>query len=198
MVLCKCGNEHDGSFGSGKFCSRSCANSRTHSTETKKKISESITKNTNSWSKNWTPEMLAERKLNLRKTYDKKLLDRDWDSLGVDSLKKRIILEEGHICKKCKNTLWLGKPITLELEHKDGNHDNNKRENLECLCPNCHSLTDTWRGRNIKRRNKITDLEICEAFVETGNIRQCLLKLGLAAKGGNYQKVKNALVNLGL
>lgn len=41
-----CGSDHKGTFGSGKFCSRSCANSRTHTDETKLKISESLTKST--------------------------------------------------------------------------------------------------------------------------------------------------------
>lgn len=43
--------------------------------------------------------------------------------------------------------------VPLEIEHKDGNHTNNKEENLDLICPNCHSLTSTYRGRN---RNKST------------------------------------------
>lgn len=46
-----------------------------------------------------------------------------------------------HECEKCHSTEWLGEPIPLELHHKDGNHHNHKLENLEILCPNCHSLT---------------------------------------------------------
>lgn len=53
-----------------------------------------------------------------------------------------------HRCNNCKLTDWLGKPIPLELEHTDGNSSNNLLENLELLCPNCHSLTDTYRGKN--------------------------------------------------
>lgn len=44
MICENCGKEHDGHFGSGRYCSRACANSRHHSTETKQKISESIKK----------------------------------------------------------------------------------------------------------------------------------------------------------
>lgn len=50
-------------------------------------------------------------------------------------------------CMNCKNTLWLGEPIPLELHHIDGNHDNNRKENLQILCPNCHSKTNTFRKR---------------------------------------------------
>lgn len=41
--------------------------------------------------------------------------------------------------------------IPLELEHVDGNFMNNKEENLKLLCPNCHSLTSTWKGANKKQ-----------------------------------------------
>lgn len=46
-------------------------------------------------------------------------------------------------------TEWLGQPIPLELEHRDGNSSNNELENLELLCPNCHA--QTYRSRNRKR-----------------------------------------------
>ena len=44
-------------------------------------------------------------------------------------------------CEICKNTMWMGKPISLELHHIDGNHWNNDFTNLQILCPNCHSMT---------------------------------------------------------
>lgn len=69
-------------------------------------------------------------------------------------LKNRLI-SEGHFehrCYSCGLTEWQGGPIPLELEHKDGNHQNNSLDNLELLCPNCHALTDTYRGKNAKRR----------------------------------------------
>jgi hypothetical protein len=42
--------------------------------------------------------------------------------------------------------------IPLELEHKNGNNTDNRIENLTLLCPNCHALTETYRGKN-KNRN---------------------------------------------
>ena len=48
--------------------------------------------------------------------------------------------------------------IPLEVEHIDGNYQNNKEDNLILLCPNCHSLTSTYKGANLnkgrKNRNK--------------------------------------------
>lgn len=70
--------------------------------------------------------------------------------INSNSLRKRLI-KEGLFesrCYNCNLTDWLGKPIPLELEHKDGNHSNNLLSNLTLLCPNCHSLTPTYRGRN--------------------------------------------------
>jgi len=49
---------------------------------------------------------------------------------------------------ECGITEWNGKEIVLELEHIDGNSLNNTEENLSLLCPNCHSQTDTYKGKN--------------------------------------------------
>jgi hypothetical protein len=51
-------------------------------------------------------------------------------------------------CECCGNTEWLGHPISLELEHINGNHNDNRIENLKILCPNCHAQTPTYRGKN--------------------------------------------------
>ena len=71
-------------------------------------------------------------------------------------LKDRLIkagLKE-YKCERCGLTEWLGEPIPLQLHHKDGNHCNHRLENVELLCPNCHSLTDTFAGRNVKHNKK--------------------------------------------
>ena len=73
--------------------------------------------------------------------------------IQTNKIRKKI-LEEGikpHKCEHCQNTEWLGQPIPLEVHHKDGNKNNNILDNLELLCPNCHALTDTYRGKNIKK-----------------------------------------------
>ena len=54
-------------------------------------------------------------------------------------------------CVNCGcNGEWQGGQIALEIDHIDGDNTNNELSNLRYLCPNCHALTDTYRGRNIK------------------------------------------------
>ena len=125
-----------------------------------------------------------------------KYLDTPFELLGRDNKRRRILEEQEYKCNSCGLSEWMGRPLTLELDHKDGNNANNDRSNLECLCPNCHSLTDTWRGRNKPARNgnnKLTDDELRVILLGAKNIRQGLLAAGLAAKGANYERAKRLL-----
>jgi Zn finger protein HypA/HybF involved in hydrogenase expression len=82
-------------------------------------------------------------------------------------LKKRLI-EEGikeHKCECCQRTEWNDKPIPLELHHINGDRTDNRLENLQILCPNCHAQTEHYRGKNQVRYEKkefISDIELKE------------------------------------
>lgn len=77
---------------------------------------------------------------------DKRL--KDWSKYArAWNIKKHLILERGHRCESCGLTVWLNKPIMLELHHEDGDRTNNAPKNLFLFCPNCHSTTDNFRGR---------------------------------------------------
>lgn len=54
----------------------------------------------------------------------------------------------GNACAVCGITEWNGKPITFEVEHKDGDSDDSSPSNVCLICPNCHSQTPTYKGRN--------------------------------------------------
>ena len=108
---------------------------------------------------------------------------------GTGSHKEVLISERGHRCESCNKKTWLGEKITLELEHKDGDRKNNTRENLQLLCPNCHSMTKTWRGRNVNSgKVKVDDETLLTALQTEVSIRAALNKVGLTPKGGNYQR----------
>ena len=129
----------------------------------------------------------------IRATRLKKYLDTPFDQLGVENRRRRVFEEQEYKCNKCSISEWFDHKISLELEHKDGNTSNNARENLEGLCPNCHSITDTWRGRNkVERKVDITDEFLLECLADANNIRQGLLSAGIAAKGSNYERAKKS------
>lgn len=77
------------------------------------------------------------------------------DRILPGSVKKRIF-KEGILEAKCsccgQLPEWNGKPLQLQVDHVNGNPKDNKIENLRVLCPNCHSQTDTWSGRNITKK----------------------------------------------
>lgn len=69
------------------------------------------------------------------------------------ALKLRLV-KEGVLeykCKICGINEWMGKPISLQLDHKNGVHNDYRLENLRLLCPNCHSQTDTYGAKNRKK-----------------------------------------------
>ncbi|MFI2299831.1 HNH endonuclease signature motif containing protein [Actinacidiphila glaucinigra] len=56
-------------------------------------------------------------------------------------------------CASCgADPVWRGRPLPLEVDHVNGDWRDNRLENLRFLCPNCHSTTDTYRGRNRRQR----------------------------------------------
>lgn len=61
-------------------------------------------------------------------------------------------------CERCLLTEWQGEPIPVELDHINGVSNDHRWENLRLLCPNCHALTPTWRGRN--RRMGVVSISV--------------------------------------
>jgi hypothetical protein len=71
---------------------------------------------------------------------------KDRQSIKLNIIKFNLIEQ---CCKKCKNSgNWMGTSLVLQLEHKNGVNNDNRIENLCFLCPNCHSQTDTFGGKN--------------------------------------------------
>lgn len=82
-----------------------------------------------------------------------KILVKDSTYTNTNSLRKRLIKEGFKECKceLCGISEWLGKPISLQLHHVNGIKTDNRIENLQILCPNCHSQTDNYGSKNISR-----------------------------------------------
>ena len=83
--------------------------------------------------------------------------DGDWGKVSKH-IRRYLFEKYDNKCSKCG---WgeinpYNGSIPLEVDHMDGNYKNNKEENLNLICPNCHSLTKTYRGGNIGNGRPIT------------------------------------------
>jgi len=89
---------------------------------------------------------------------NKKKTPSEWFVLGKETdcrvhgrLLKRALLESGvpELCAQCGQLpIWNGKPLVLSPDHENGKFWDNRKENLKLLCPNCHSQSSTFAGRN--------------------------------------------------
>ncbi len=180
-----CKSKHNGSYGSGRFCCNKCARSfstKEKRIEINQKVSQTLKeksfrgelhkgipfKKGYDWRRELIPHEKGfkhseETKQKIKKSLletnqeklEKKLKTTPFEKLCKYLRKRVLIKERGHKCEKCKNTHWLKMIITLELEHIDGNNQNNKKENLLLLCPNCHSYTPTWRRNKNSKKVKL-------------------------------------------
>lgn len=101
-----------------------------------------------------------------QKEYEYKIYIQLWKSgyksglsgkYGISGHIRRFLFEKYN--NKCSRCGWgeinqYTNKIPLEIEHKDGNFLNNKEENLDLICPNCHSLTSTYKGANVGKGRK--------------------------------------------
>ena len=70
---------------------------------------------------------------------------------------------------------------------------NNELDNLELNCPNCHALTENYRGKNINGKKMVDEDQFVEALYNSHSIRQALMSLGLTPKGGNYVRANELI-----
>ena len=75
------------------------------------------------------------------------------ESKSRTSIKRRL-LDAGLLenkCDECGLITWRGRPISIQLDHRNGVRNDHRLENLRMLCPNCHSQTSTFGTKNRKQ-----------------------------------------------
>lgn len=150
-----CAKEHDGTFATGRFCSMFC--SRAFSTARKRKaINAKVSSALAGRAKATKGQKLGAVSSAVRQRIDARKAERlqrilagPWDEVPVAMRKTRVLFEQNGKCSECGISEWVGRPLVLQLDHISGDRRDESRNNLRCICPNCHSQTHTWGTRNL-------------------------------------------------
>lgn len=146
-----------------------------------------------------------------RKKIDINLILVENSTFSRHNLKKRIIKEKiiEYKCSECGcGDIWNNKKLSLQLEHKNGINNDNRIDNLTFLCPNCHSQSETYSGKNrkiydneknraIKKYNKNINNEIKNKIENKKNYCKCGKEILSSSKMCNdcksfeQRKIKN-------
>ena len=157
----------------------------------------------------WAYKIVAERMDKLNITFGKKLKLNSKGSvtrlpleqiLTEDSeynrtkLKDRLIQEgiKDYKCECCGISEWMDKPISLQLHHLNGIHNDNRLSNLQLLCPNCHSQTENFgtKGKGLVIQRKCNNLPL----EDKKKIMQTVSELGIV-EARKVLPYRNSLIN---
>ena len=120
----------------------------------------------------------------------------DFGVVNKRTIREILLKERPYKCERCGLTEWLNDSIILQVHHIDGNSNNNTRNNLMLLCPNCHSQTDNWCHKNVNRHTNINDETFLEALKNTDSICAACRLLGITPNQNAYIRAKKLLANI--
>jgi 5-methylcytosine-specific restriction endonuclease McrA len=189
-----CEKEHDGSYGSGRFCGFVCKqrfalasrlNTGTQEFRDKLLLNLKIANQANK-----TPEVIEKQRATRKKNARKTRLERLGQYKSKDQTRLALIEARGEKCEVCGISSWQQKSIVFQLHHIDGNSSNNSLKNIQLLCPNCHSQTSNYGTKNAFGKN-VEDSVLIDAILDEKNtsIKMVLRCVGLTDRGGNYNRV---------
>lgn len=97
-------------------------------------------------------------------------------------------------CAECGIDSWNNKILSLQLDHINGENNDHRIDNLRFLCPNCHSQTPTFCGKNKNTgKHKVSDKVLLETLNQSDTIHQALRKLGLSIGKEHYRRATKLL-----
>lgn len=114
---------------------------------------------------------------------------------------KRRLLRGGYVeeyCAECSlESMWHGKPLSLQVDHINGDNYDCRLENLRLLCPNCHTQTSTFAGRRFKRSQRMCDCgaEISK-YNKSGKCRACCRIIAASKVSAKFIVPKEQLADL--
>lgn len=77
-----------------------------------------------------------------------KIVNGEYTTSNMRSIKRYVILTRGHACEICHQTEWMGQPIPLVLDHINGRSSDNRLDNLRVVCGNCDMQLPTYKSKN--------------------------------------------------
>lgn len=145
---------------SSTYCSRSCANSRTFSQTTRSKKSDAAKRHAKTAEGQAQLQERRSRNAGKQRSETAKQKTREWKQADTikryeaglistrSALRQILASQRGYKCEVCEIVDWLGSPITLQVDHINGDPSDNSPINLRLICPNCHSQTPNWGAKN--------------------------------------------------